>query len=79
MSGKWSSRIVAGVFALGATAIVFWLWATFGATLHQAMSVQWADPNAPQKSDDGVYTVNVLPPPSKPCSPNPDGKPCKPK
>ncbi|MGH6872822.1 MAG: hypothetical protein ACREHE_15070 [Rhizomicrobium sp.] len=80
MSGKWTSRLVAAALATGATLIVFWLWATFGTTLMRAMSVPWVDPNAPRQSDDGAYTVNVLPVPApcpKDASPSAHGtKPC---
>ena len=62
---SWSFRAVAAVLALGATLIVFWLWITFGAELHNAMgvmSVKWADPNKPP--DNGEISVNVLPAPT---------------
>lgn len=58
----WSFRIAAAALALGATLIVFWLWITFGAELHKAMSVQWADPNKPA-NNNGEITVTVLPAP----------------
>lgn len=59
---SWSFRVAAAVLALGATLIVFWLWITFGAELHKAMSVQWADPNKP--ANNGEISVTVLPAPT---------------